>query len=66
MIEYIYFDDNNEPLYSSSDVPLEFEDQTLCVVLKFQSEFEREIILNAIFNLPQPTDRENHNDRIYS
>ena len=49
MKEYIYFDENEEPIYSSSNQPLECEDQTLCIVLKFQSERERDIILDAIF-----------------
>ena len=47
--EYIYFDDDKEPIYSSSEKPLKYEDQTLCIVLEFQSKRERDIVLNAIF-----------------
>ena len=47
--EYIYFNDDEEPIYSSSEKPLKYEDQTLCIVLEFQSKRERDIVLNAIF-----------------
>ena len=46
--EYIYFDETEEPIYSS-EKPLKYEDHTLCIVLDFQSERERDIVLNAIF-----------------
>ena len=46
--EYIYFNDNREPIYSSRE-PLEYEDQTLMVKLQFNTKEERRIILDAIF-----------------
>ena len=49
MKEYIYLNDDNEPIYSSSDKPLKFEEQTPCIVLNFESEWERKTILDSIF-----------------
>ena len=46
--EYIYFNDNREPIYSSRE-PLKYEDQTLMVKLQFNTKEERSIILDAIF-----------------
>ena len=45
--EYIYFNDNREPIYSSRE-PLKYEDQTLMVKLQFNTKEERSIILDAI------------------
>jgi hypothetical protein len=60
--EYIYFNDD-EPTYSSSYKPLKYEDQTLCIVLEFQTERERDIMLNAIF--PSETMAEEKEEHIY-
>jgi|10_taG_2_1085330.scaffolds.fasta_scaffold148229_3 hypothetical protein len=61
--EYIYFSDDEEPTYSSSDKPLKYENQTLCIVLEFQTERERDIMLNAIF--PSETMAEEKEEHIY-
>jgi len=52
MKEYIYFNDKDEPAYSSSE-PMEFEEQTLCIRLKFENESDRKLILDAIFGKPR-------------
>ena len=54
--EYIYFNDNREPIYSSRE-PLKYEDQTLMVKLQFNTKEERRIILDAIFYNNQEGDK---------
>ena len=48
MNEYIYFNNENKPIYAASK-PMEFENQTLCVKLEFDNSFDRKLVLNAIF-----------------
>ena len=50
MKEYIYFDNEEDAIYSSSEEPLKYENNTLCVCLEFQNEKDKELILNSIFN----------------
>jgi hypothetical protein len=49
VVEYVYFDDNAQVMYSASHNPLKYEDQTLSIALRFDCERSRDILLNNLF-----------------
>ena len=47
-IEYIYFDENNNVDYSTGE-PDKYNRNQHCIVLSFENERDRTIVLNAMF-----------------
>ena len=47
-IEYIYFDENNNVDYSTRE-PDRYNNNQHCIVLSFENERDRTIVLNAMF-----------------
>ena len=48
VIEYIYLDDNGEIMYTSRNYPLKYEDQTDCIIIECDNEFDLNRILDIM------------------
>ena len=55
--EYIYLDNNGNIMYTSRNVPMKYEDQTDCIVIHCNSEYDLDRLLDIL--VPRV---ENHDD----
>ena len=46
--EYIYLDDNGEIMYTSRNKPMEYEDQTDCIMIQCPNEYDLDRILDML------------------
>ena len=48
IVEYIYFDENNNVDYSTRQ-PDRYNDNQFCIKLEFNNRIDRTVVLNALF-----------------
>ena len=53
VVEYIYLDDDGQIMYTSRNLPLRYEDQTECVVIRAENEYHMDKALD-LMGLPKP------------
>ena len=46
--EYIYLDNNGNILYTSRNLPMDYEDQTDCIVIQCSNEYDLDRILDML------------------
>ena len=48
VIEYLYLDEEGEIMYTSRNIPLEYEEQTDCIKIKCNSEYDMNRLLDKL------------------
>jgi hypothetical protein len=48
IVEYIYLDDDGQIMYTSRNLPLKYEDQTDCVVIKAENKYHMDRALDLM------------------
>ena len=48
VIEYLYLDEEGEIMYTSRNIPLEYEEQTDCIKIECNSEYDMNRLLDKL------------------
>tara|TARA_Y100001951_G_C11048881_1_gene134444 strand:+ start:181 stop:453 length:273 start_codon:yes stop_codon:yes gene_type:complete len=52
--EYIYLDNNGNIMYTSRNIPMKYEDQTDCIVVHCDNEYDLDRLLDILIPLHSP------------